>query len=61
MTQEEDREPSAGTKPEKIGREPAPDPAPPPPGARPKGLDYVFRIAPADPKNTLDFEDVADK
>ena len=27
----------------------------------PQGLDYVFKIAPADPKNSLDFEDVADK
>ena len=26
-----------------------------------KGLDYVFKIAPADPKNSFDFEDVADK
>ena len=25
------------------------------------GLDYVFKIAPADPKNNFDFEDVADK
>jgi hypothetical protein len=25
------------------------------------GLRYVFKIAPADPKNSLDFEDVADK
>lgn len=26
-----------------------------------KGLDYEFKIAPADPKNAFDFEDVADK
>ena len=25
------------------------------------GLDHVFKIAPADPKNNFDFEDVADK
>ena len=25
------------------------------------GKDYVFKIAPADPKNAFDFEDVADK
>jgi len=25
------------------------------------GKDYVFRIVPADPKNSFDFEDVADK
>ena len=28
---------------------------------KPSGLDYVFKIAPADPKNNFDFEDVADK
>ena len=26
-----------------------------------KKLDYVFKIVPADPKNSFDFEDVADK
>lgn len=26
-----------------------------------KGLDYVFKIRPADPKSSFDFEDVADK
>ena len=61
MTKEEEREPSEAPRPEKIGREPSPEPPPAPGGARPKGLDYVFRIRPADPKNTLDFEDVADK
>lgn len=35
--------------------EPAQDPA------KPRGLAYVFKIAPADPKNAFDFEDVADK
>ncbi len=25
------------------------------------GMDYVFKIAPADPKNAFNFEDVADK
>ncbi|MCC7012987.1 MAG: hypothetical protein IT454_10525 [Planctomycetes bacterium] len=34
---------------------PASDPLPP------AGLKYVFKIAKADPKNTFDFEDVADK
>ena len=29
--------------------------------AKPEGLKYVFKIAPADPKNAFDFEDVADK
>ena len=28
---------------------------------KPKGLKYEFKIAPADPKNSFDFEDVADK
>jgi len=27
----------------------------------PRGLRYLFKIAPADPKNSFDFEDVADK
>jgi hypothetical protein len=33
----------------------APDPK------KPAGLNYVFKFAPADPKNSFDFEDVADK
>jgi hypothetical protein len=28
---------------------------------KPAGLNFVFKIAPADPKNSFDFEDVADK
>lgn len=50
---------------------PVTPPVPRPPaeedtGADPKpapsaGLKYVFKIAPADPKNSFDFEDVADK
>jgi hypothetical protein len=28
---------------------------------KPAGMNYVFKIAPADPKNSFDFEDVADK
>ena len=31
------------------------------PKKKPSGIDYVFKIAPADPKNNFDFEDVADK
>lgn len=31
------------------------------PAAPKTGLNYVFKIAPADPKNSFDFEDVADK
>jgi len=38
--------------------EPKPDEKKP---AKASGLSYVFKIAPADPKNTFDFEDVADK
>jgi len=46
-----------------------PSPATPPEAARSagtppdpkKGTSYVFKIAPADPKTTSDFEDVADK
>jgi hypothetical protein len=29
--------------------------------SKPAGLDYVFKIVRADPKNAFDFEDVADK
>jgi hypothetical protein len=28
---------------------------------KPAGINYVFKFSPADPKNSLDFEDVADK
>ena len=45
-----------------------PSPATPPEAAKKgaphdpkKGTSYVFKIAPADPKTTSDFEDVADK
>ncbi len=40
----------------RAAEEPGDAPAPPP-----AGLKYVFKIAPADPKNSFDFEDVADK
>jgi hypothetical protein len=46
--------PSPATPPEaakKTGEPPAPK----------KGTSYVFKIAPADPKTSFDFEDVADK
>ena len=45
------------------GAEKLPDrakPGEPPPEPPPK-KPYVFKILPADPKNSLDFEDVADK
>jgi hypothetical protein len=34
---------------------------PPTEAKKPAGLNFVFKIAPADPKNSFDFEDVADK
>ncbi len=42
----------------KGGPLPAAEPGPETP---PKKAPYVFKILPADPKNSLDFEDVADK
>jgi len=58
-------------KDELEGAENDHDPAAnPPPGKKDAGLDagkpkkpapYVFRFLPADPKNALDFEDMADK
>lgn len=49
----ERREPEEQKKPANEKSEPKKDEG--------KGLKYVFKIAPADPKNTLNFEDVADK
>ncbi len=45
---------TAATRPEEAQPPQAAD-------AKPAGLKYVFKIAPADPKNSFDFEDVADK
>jgi hypothetical protein len=45
-------------KPQPVQDAPPPAPAQ---DAKPAGLKYVFKIAPADPKNSFDFEDVADK
>jgi hypothetical protein len=52
-------------------KQPEPTPAPTPetseakaekePRDTPRKPGYVFKIAPADPKNAFDFEDVADK
>lgn len=45
-------------------REDAPEPEPsktPAEVEEQPGARYVFKILPADPKNTFDFEDVADK
>ena len=36
-------------------------PAKPAEAKKPAGMNFVFKIAPADPKNSFDFEDVADK
>jgi len=36
-------------------------PANPAETKKPAGMNFVFKIAPADPKNSFDFEDVADK
>ncbi|MBM3991605.1 MAG: hypothetical protein FJ298_11440 [Planctomycetes bacterium] len=36
-------------------------PAKPTEATKPAGMKFVFKIAPADPKNSFDFEDVADK
>jgi hypothetical protein len=49
--------PAKSTRPDSETRR-AETPADP---AKPAGLSYVFKIAPADPKNAFDFEDVADK
>lgn len=49
---------------ETAAPKPAAEPtaAPNPSEAKPPaGLNYVFKIAKADPKNSFDFEDVADK
>jgi hypothetical protein len=44
---------------------PSPSPAEEPEKSKPEpakpGLKYVFKISPADPKSSFDFEDVADK
>ena len=52
-------------KKRETGPEKPPDKAkarePEPPAEPPPKKPYVFKILPADPKNSLDFEDVADK
>ncbi|MFT5289430.1 MAG: hypothetical protein ACI8QS_001299 [Planctomycetota bacterium] len=50
-TEDESKEPAA----EKVEGKGPKDPKKKP------GMDYVFKIAPADPKNAFNFEDVADK
>ena len=53
----EDAEPSAMPPPQADKDKPAATPE-----AGKPGLKYVFKISPADPKrNSIDFEDVADK
>ena len=54
-------EPSKPAKTSGPDREPAASPETTPDATKP-GMKYVFKIAPADPKrNSIDFEDVADK
>jgi hypothetical protein len=50
-------EPKPAAREEKQAETPRDEKQPP----KASGLAYVFKIAPADPKNTFDFEDVADK
>lgn len=52
-----DEKPAGPSKPPTPDRKPTDEPEDP---ERP-GMNYVFKIAPADPKNSFDFEDVADK
>lgn len=47
------------TVPSKPDDKPQPPSTPDP--KKPAGLNYVFKFSPADPKNSFDFEDVADK
>ena len=50
-------DPKPAAREEKQAEKPSDEKKP----AKASGLNYVFKIAPADPKNTFDFEDVADK
>ena len=51
--QDPDGKPPSPATPPEAAKQAAPDPK--------KGTSYVFKIAPADPKTSGDFEDVADK
>lgn len=60
MTNEKERDPAEDSS----GRSAQPDEkkkSGSPEEAKKQGLDYVFKISPADPKSSFDFEDVADK
>ena len=57
MSAEKQRDPAEDT----TGRPAASEEPPKQPDAPKPGLDYVFKISPADPKSSFDFEDVADK
>jgi len=54
----DDRRDTADARPDAAQLGPPPEPEQPDAAT---GLEYVFKIAPADPKSSLDFEDVADK
>ena len=58
MSAEKEREPAEDARGRPI-RDESTSAKPEPPEL--KGLDYVFKIRPADPKSSFDFEDVADK
>lgn len=51
--QDPDAKPPSPATPPEAAKKGAPDPK--------KGTSFVFKIAPADPKTSGDFEDVADK
>jgi hypothetical protein len=57
VRKEEDVESTTSKKPDDKAAPPAAKDAP----KKPAGLNYNFKFAPADPKNSFDFEDTADK
>lgn len=58
MSAEKERDPAEDTRGRPLQKE---EGAAKSEEAQKKGLDYVFKIRPADPKSSFDFEDVADK
>ena len=56
--QRKEEEPQPTTAPKLDDKTPPPTPKDP---KKPTALTYKFKFAPADPKNSFDFEDVADK
>ena len=53
---EEESQPAKSKKPDDKSAPPVPKDSP-----KPAGLNFKFKFAPADPKNSFDFEDTADK